>query len=150
MRAVSPASSGALRTARIARGRVPFFACPKKGTKERAPPRRRPSGKPWPGPLRPGRPEATSCRGGTERALHGPFTRSPQPRPWRLQGGSGNPSFSVVKGCPENLRQVNLFCAEEYRLAPVFCPAGVAPWRVPPLPGYSGCVLILALLRPRP
>ncbi len=113
MHAVSPASSGVLRTARIARGRVPFFACPKKGTKEKAPPRRRPPGRPWPGPLRPGRPKferrtrqglghgcpkgartgrATSCRAGTERALHGPFTRSPQPRPWRLQGGSGNPS----------------------------------------------------------
>ena len=70
------------------RKRASHFSCLcKKSNPKNTPPRDRPSGKPWPDLLQPGRPNATSCRAGTNWAIHGPFTRLPQASPRRSQGG---------------------------------------------------------------
>ena len=91
------------------RKRASHFSCLcKKSNPKNTPPRDRPSGKPWPDLLQPGRPKferrtrqglghgcpkgartgrATSCRAGTKWAIPGPFTRLPQASPRRSQGG---------------------------------------------------------------
>ena len=70
------------------RKRASHFSCLcKKSNQKNTPPRDRPSGKPWPDLLQPGRPDTTSCCGGTKWAIPGPFTRLPQASPRRSQGG---------------------------------------------------------------
>jgi len=88
LRAVSPASSAALRTARSASGRAPFLARPRKGAKRRTPPQGRPpaAGPRAAGPFK----GAALTRHPAAAKLNGPsLARSPpcpDPQPGGLEG----------------------------------------------------------------